>query len=97
MQLTPEWLPAALRWFAAVAAVTAVTGLVAPANWRRLHAVLPLATLSLALVVLRAAGRTSFTNATWQLTAASVWAGIAVVAPFATLIARPGVGGASRS
>lgn len=93
MAITPPWLPTALRWFSAAAMVTAVTGVVAPAAWRRLHGVLPLATLVLALVVHRAATNASFTSPTRELTVAAVAAGVAGLAALAPGTRRPYEGG----
>lgn len=80
MEITPEWLPAALRWMSALVVITAVTALVWPRRYRRWHAVIGTLSLVTAAAVLSGADRAGITSPTWQLTAVVVTAAVTVVA-----------------
>jgi Na+/H+ antiporter NhaD/arsenite permease-like protein len=88
MALAPSWLPDVLRWLVVMAIVTAVSGAVVPARYRRIQLAAPAVLVALVLVVKRASDSSSWTSATPWLILVFAAGVIAVVAALLPVRAR---------
>lgn len=79
MELTPTWLPSGLRCFLVAVVATALSGVLVPARYRRLGAVIPAATCALAVTIWRAADESTWLTTTASLTMVVALSGVATV------------------